>query len=181
MPHNHAVFRAFGTSFRPISERKADGEEESRLTRARRTDASSEKIFHNPPSLPLLSYPKPTFVPSPSRLLLAPFFFLRLTFLFRSISSLLSQLLSISIAIGRTILVSSFTAGFRTRLSRHLRASHAASSDHLFSETAFPSKRALTSHRAIARQPLCRFIRHFRALHFYIYCMLSGYFFHVQR
>lgn len=153
MPHNHAVFRAFGTSFRPMPERKADGEEEPRRpTGARRTEAPSEKIFQNsslPPSLhpPELSEADLCARLSPSRSRLSPlcfsfsaFLFLGLTFLFRSISSPLSLLLSISIcAIGRAILVSSFTGGFRTRLSRHLRASHAASSDHPFSEKTLSS------------------------------------------
>lgn len=58
------------------------------------------------------------------------------------VKTLLSLLLSISIcAIGRAILVSSFTGGFRTRLSRHLRASHAASSDHPFNEKPLASSR----------------------------------------
>lgn len=152
MPHNHAVFQAFGTSFRPMPERKAVGEEESRPTGAKRTEVSSEKIFQNPstPIPPPLSYPKPIFVPFLLHALVPSLcfsfcLFLGLTFLFRSISSLLSLLLSISIcAIGRAILVSSFTGGFRTRLSRVPSASFsslhsAASSDHPFSEKALSS------------------------------------------
>lgn len=155
-----------------MPERRADGEEESRPMRATRTEESSEKIFQNPLAPPPLSYPKPTFAPSPLHafislpmLFFLPFFFSPPNFSIPfHLFTLPSLLLSISICtIGRAIPVSLFTDGFRTHPSRHLRTSHAASSDHPFNEKTLSSslnELSVTSAR-IARQSLRRFIRHF--------------------
>lgn len=140
---------SFGHSVLPLTERKADGEEESRPMRATRMEASSKKIFQIPPSPFVLKLSPPSRRPPFTLSFPCLCFSFCLSFSPPNFSipfhlfTLPSFLLSISIcAIGRAIPVSLFTGGFCT----HLRASHAASSDHPFNEkTLLPSKWTLPS------------------------------------
>lgn len=124
MPRNHAVFRAFGTSFRPRcpSERPR---KEPRPTGAKADGSAVGKDFSEPPgphpsNPPRVIRSRSSCRPPPRALVSATapalffpaFLFLGLTFLFRSISSPPPLLLSVSIcAIGRAILVSSLAGG----------------------------------------------------------------------
>lgn len=150
--------------------------------RATRMEASSKKIFQTRPPPPFalkLSPPsrRPPFTLSFPSLC----FSFCLSFSPPNFSipfhlfTLPSFLLSISIcAIGRAIPVSLFTGGFCTHLSRHLRASHATSSDHPFNEKTLSSPLNELYRRRITRQSLRRFIRHFWALYFCFYCCVIG-------